>query len=293
MSVAGEADEDIAEDAVEDAAEDADAAETKPRGRGGRKKKDVSVWQDADPKEWIPGKVRSVMSYGAFVTLSDGNDGLLHVSQMADKFVENAEDVVKEGDEIEVRVIKVDAEKNQVALSMKQPQERRPRQQSRGQDKAKNAAALKELAENSDEKVFLPGTVTSVLDFGAFVKLEQGVEGLVHISQIKDGYLGKVSDAVAVGDEVKVRVESVDQAKGQLKLSMLEWKERSEDSGDDRRRPSGGSDLAAVLATTDELEALKVGYDDDDAPSWLEVAMARDEEKKAAKAAGKRYQMTV
>jgi predicted RNA-binding protein with RPS1 domain len=271
-----------------DAAEDADA---KPRGRGARKKKDVSVWADADPNDYIPGTVRSVMTYGAFVTLSDGNDGLLHVSQMSDKFTENAADIVSVGDEVQVRVIKVDMEKNQVALSMKDPQARRPRQGGgRGGDKAKNAEILKKLAETADEKVFVPGTVVSVQDFGAFVKLEEGVEGLVHISQLKDGYLASVSDAVAVGDEVQVRIDSVDLRKGQLKLSMLEWKEKSEESSRGDRRPSGDADFMADPATTEELSALAVGYDDE-MPSWFEVALSREEEKKAKKAAGEKYLM--
>jgi ribosomal protein L24 len=281
---------------VADAAEEETAEESKPRNRG-RPKKDVSAWMDADPKEYVEGKVRSVQSYGAFVTLPDGTDGLLHVSQMSDSFTENPEEIVSVGDEVKVRVIKVDTERNQVALAMTEPKERRPRQANRGGgNRAAKTEALKALAETADDKVFIPGTVVSVQDFGAFVKVQEGVEGLVHISQIKDGYLGSVSDEVAVGDEVKVRIVAVDTAKGQLKLSMREWKDPADE--DDKRGSSRDSGFAMFGPGTEDglsaedLESFKVGYDDE-APSWLDVAMARDAEKKAKKAAGEKYQMSV
>jgi ribosomal protein L24 len=276
---------------VEEAADSLD--ESKPRGRN-RPKKDVSAWEDADPKEWVEGKVRSVQSYGAFVTLPDGMDGLLHVSQMSDSYTENPEEIVKPGDDVKVRVIKVDTERNQVALSMTEPKERRQSNRGGG-NRAAKTEALKALAETADDKVFIPGTVVSIQDFGAFVKVQEGVEGLVHISQIKDGYLGAVGDAVAVGDEVKVRIVSVDTAKGKLGLSMREWKDPAERDDNDR----GSRDTGAMFGpgsedglSAEELEGFKVGYDES-APSWLDVAMARDAEKKAKKAAGEKYLMSV
>lgn len=286
------------EDADEVAEEvDEEAVDDEPKRKP--KKKDVSVWSDADPNDYISGTVRSVMPYGAFVTLSDGNDGLLHVSQMSDEFTSDPNEIVKEGDEVQVRVIKVDLEKNQVALSMKDPSKQRPpRQQNRGPrvDKSQKAEAYKELAANADDKVFVPGTVSSVTDFGAFVKLEEGVEGLVHISQIKDGYLGSVADELTVGDEVKVRVQSVDTAKQKISLSMLEWKEKGENDRSDRKQRSSGPSLGfgpdfEEKASTEELAAISVGFDEA-APSWFDVALEREEMKKAKKAAGEKYLIT-
>jgi ribosomal protein L24 len=283
--------------AEEDAAEE-DAAEEQPKKQR-RSKKDVSAWLDADPNELIGGTVRSIMPYGAFVTLPDGQDGLLHVSQMSDEFTSNPEDIVKVGDEIQVRVIKVDMEKSQVALSLKDPSAKRPQRQPRGgSSRADKTAALKELDGNYDPKVFVPGTVASVQDFGAFVKLESGVEGLVHISQIRDGYLGNVNEAVAVGDEVQVRIEKVDVGKQQLRLSMLEWQDPAEAGEERSSRGGGGSDMgfgadvtADQLSAT-EMEGLKAGYDEETA-SWLDVAMDREKLKAAKKASGEKYQLTV
>jgi predicted RNA-binding protein with RPS1 domain len=218
---------------------------------------------------------------------------------MSDEFTSDPNEIVKEGDEVQVRVIKVDLEKNQVALSMKDPSKQRPpRQQNRGPriDNSKKAEAYKELAANVDEKVFVPGTVSSVTDFGAFVKLEEGVEGLVHISQIKDGYLGSVADELTVGDEVKVRVQSVDAAKQKISLSMLEWKEKGENDRSDRAQRSSGPNLGfgpdfEEKASTEELAAISVGFDEA-APSWFDVALEREEMKKAKKAAGEKYLIT-
>merc|ERR1719271_1653093 len=102
------ADEPVAEEAV---AEEA-AAEEAPKKKGGRKfEKDVSGFVDADPKEFITGTVSSVQPFGAFVRLEGGVDGLVHVSQVSDDFVESVEGLMKVGDEVKVRVIKVDSDK--------------------------------------------------------------------------------------------------------------------------------------------------------------------------------------
>merc|ERR1719453_1614334 len=88
--------------------------------------------------------------------------------------------------------------------------------------------------EGADDKEFITGKVNSITDFGAFVTLEEGVDGLVHISQVQEGGVGKVSDVLKEGQEVKVRVTSVDKSKRRIGLSMLEWSEKAE------RKPRGG-----------------------------------------------------
>lgn len=283
---------------ADEVAEEVEEVEAKKSSRGGRPKKDVSAYVDADPNVYIAGTVRSVMPYGAFVTLPDGNDGLLHISQISDTFTSNVEDLVKPGDEVQVRVIKVDMDKKQVALSMKDPSAKPPPRQQRGGSGVNKKEILKELAGKYDEKTFVPGTVSSIMDFGAFVKLPEGVEGLVHISQVKDGYLASVADELAVGDEVQVRVASVDQKKGQIKLSMLEWRDPADaEAGDSRRGGGGGggglgfgADIEQDRMSAEELEELRVGFDED-TPSWLDVALARAEEKASKKAKGEKFAM--
>lgn len=287
------------DEVAEEAAEEADAAEepaAEPKARA-PKKKDVSDWVDVDEKELFPATVSNVAPYGAFVKLADGTEGLVHISQMSDSYVENPSEIVKAGDEVQVRVIKVDVEKNQVALSMKSPQAARPprRQGGGGGDRATKKEQLKQLAETADDTVFLPGTVVSIQSFGAFVKLQDsGVEGLVHVSQIKAGYIGAVSDEVAVGDEVQVRVVSVDLAKNQLELSMKEYSDGSEDDDDDSEGGGRNSDrdpalFTAAMMSDEELAAIEGLEPEVTGPDWLQVAMERSDYKKAKKQAKEKY----
>jgi len=286
------------DEVAEEAAEEADAAEApaaEPKARA-PKKKDVSDWVDVDEKELFPATVSNVAPYGAFVKLADGTEGLVHISQMSDSYVENPSEIVKAGDEVQVRVIKVDVEKNQVALSMKSPQAARPprRQGGGGGDRATKKEQLKQLAETADDTVFLPGTVVSIQSFGAFVKLQDsGVEGLVHVSQIKAGYIGAVSDEVAVGDEVQVRIVSVDLAKNQLELSMKEYSDGSEDDDDDseggRNSDRDPALFTAAMMSDEELAAIEGLEPEVTGPDWLQVAMERSDYKKAKKQAKEKY----
>jgi len=280
--------------AEEPAAEEATAAKPK---RSGGKKKDVSKFVDADPKEFITGKVSSVQPFGAFVRLEGGVDGLVHVSQVSDGFTESVEGMFKVGDEVKVRVMSVDTDKNQIALSMKEWQE--PRERKPRVDRNKEFKAFTENV--PDEKAFIPGTVNSVTQFGAFVTIAPGVDGLLHISQIRDGYLGNVEDALSVGDEVQVRVTEVDKQKKRIALSMKEWKEPGsepeEERGRKRRGGGGGADIgfgqtddAPFQMTTAELDEFNA---DEPLASPFVAAFERAEEKKKAKAEGKRYKATV
>jgi ribosomal protein L24 len=301
MSAAGEEEVAEAEADVDDEVAD----------KAGRTEPDVSAWQDADPKEWVTGKVQSIQSYGAFVTLPDEQTGLLHISQMAEGFVDDPNDVVSEGDEIKVRVINVDMEKGNIALSLKEPQAgRAPRQGGGGGDRAAKAEILQGLAETADEKVFVPATVTNIASFGAFVKLEQGVEGLVHISQLQEGFLEDVNEVVSVGDEVQVRIEDVDLEKSQLKLSMLPWKEGSGGKKFSGGGDSGGGDfddfgdftpdgfdgdnemeeeIASEPISDEDLAKLQILDEENAKPSWLDVALENDEKFTTAKKNKEKY----
>ncbi|ADV27231.1 ribosomal protein S1 [Pseudoxanthomonas suwonensis 11-1] len=152
----------------------------------------------------LKGVVKNLTDYGAFVDLG-GIDGLLHITDMAWKRVRHPSEVVNVGDELEVRVLKFDRERNRVSLGLKQL----------GEDPWDNIA--RRYPANS--RVF--GKVSNVTDYGAFVEIEPGVEGLVHVSEM-DWTNKNVnpSKVVQVGDEVEVMVLDVDEERRRISLGM-------------------------------------------------------------------------
>lgn len=212
----------------------------------------------------ILAKVKTVTSYGAFLDIGAVSDALVHVSRLSDDFVANVADVVKQGEEVSVRIISVDTEKKQVAVTMRSVEaeakaadgprgqssgRRRDRPQRSGADQASQAASINALdAKGVDDTKFIEGEVVSALDFGAFVRfdtsqmgegLEGEVDGLVHISALADGRTNAVSDIVTIGDKVQVRIRSVDTGAGRISLSMI-TKEQEDARPQPRKRGGGG-----------------------------------------------------
>lgn len=178
---------------------------------------DVSKFADISSEDWLDGVVRRVVPFGAFVevTNADGDkaQGLVHVSQIRDGFVDNIEEELSEGQEVKVRVQSVDEEMNRISLSMKEAFTVR---------EAIDISAFESVSPDT----WLTGTVASIKSFGAFVRVSppdggQAAEGLVHITQIKDGFVESVEDELQLDQEVKVRVTSVDNDGGKLGLSMI------------------------------------------------------------------------
>ena len=152
----------------------------------------------------LPGVVKNLTDYGAFVDLG-GIDGLLHITDMAWKRVRHPSEVVEVGQELDVRVLKYDRERNRVSLGLKQL----------GEDPWDNISRRYP----SETRVF--GKVSNVTDYGAFVEIEPGVEGLVHVSEM-DWTNKNVnpSKIVQVGDEVQVMVLDVDEERRRISLGM-------------------------------------------------------------------------
>jgi small subunit ribosomal protein S1 len=152
----------------------------------------------------LKGVVKNLTDYGAFVDLG-GIDGLLHITDMAWKRVRHPSEVVEVGQELEVRVLKYDRERNRVSLGLKQL----------GEDPWDNIARRYP----SDMRMF--GKVSNVTDYGAFVEIEPGVEGLVHVSEM-DWTNKNVnpSKVVQVGDEVEVMILDVDEERRRISLGM-------------------------------------------------------------------------
>lgn len=153
----------------------------------------------------VKGVVRRLTQFGAFVDLG-GLDGLLHISEMSWHRINHPQEVVKVGDELEVAVLKVDRDNEKISLGLKQ--------------------VLPNPWDNIEEKYpaggVFPAKVVRLAPFGAFVQLEPGVEGLVHISHLADRHVAKPDEVVTEGQEVKVKVLSVDTAEKRIRLSIRE-----------------------------------------------------------------------
>jgi small subunit ribosomal protein S1 len=165
----------------------------------------------------VKGNVKNLTDYGAFVDLG-GIDGLLHITDMAWKRVKHPSEVVKVGDEIEVRILKFDRERSRVSLGLKQL----------GADPWEN------IARRYPPSTRVFGKVTNIADYGAFVEIEDGVEGLVHVSEM-DWTNKNVNPAkvVQTGQEVEVMVLDVDEERRRISLGLKQcqanpWKEFAE-----------------------------------------------------------------
>ena len=156
--------------------------------------------RDLRPKMKLQGKVVRVELFGAFVDIGVGRDGLVHISQLREGRVNRVIDVVNEGDEITVWVQRVDLEKGRISLTMIEPPER--------------------TLEDLEPDMVLTGKVTRLARFGAFVDIGVERDGLVHVSEIAQGYVKDPAEYVSVGEKVEVRVVSVDLRKQQIELSI-------------------------------------------------------------------------
>ena len=153
----------------------------------------------------ISGKVRNFTSYGAFVELEDGIDGMIHVSDMSwTRKVNHPSEVVEKGETVDAVVLEVDPDNKRISLGLKQASE----------DPWDTIASRFVVGQ------LVSGVVSKVASFGAFIELEDGVDGLVHISQISDVHVDKVRDVLDVGQSVSARIVKVDRAERRIGLSI-------------------------------------------------------------------------
>ena len=169
----------------------------------------------------VPGKVVSIMPYGAFVDIGASTDGLVHVSQLADDFVKDIATVVAVGDDVQVRITEINIATNKIALSMRS-ENAKP---VGGGAARKSKAEVPEEFKNADDKVFIDGTVASVTEYGAFVTVAEGVDGLCHVSQLSEDRVESAQKFVKIGQKVQVRIIQWDKSKKRLSLSMKAWTE--------------------------------------------------------------------
>jgi small subunit ribosomal protein S1 len=150
------------------------------------------------------GVVTSLVNFGAFVDIGGGVDGLVHVSELSWKHVDHPSEVVSVGQEVEVEVLDVDLDRERVSLSLKATQE----------------DPWREFERKHATGEVIGGTVTKLVPFGAFVRVAEGIEGLVHISELADQHVESPDQVVQVGERVRVKVVDVDVSRRRISLSM-------------------------------------------------------------------------
>lgn len=188
-----------------------------------RQAKREETWSTIHEGQVVEGTVKSLTDFGAFIDLG-GVDGLLHVSEMSWGRVQHPSEVLSEGQHIRVMVLRLDQERGRISLGLKQ--------------------VLENPWDNVEEKYpegsHVKGKVVRLATFGAFVELEPGIDGLIHISQLADHHVVRPQDVVSIGDEVEVLVLRVDPVERRVSLSL-------KDAGGPPPRQSGDSSGAATI----------------------------------------------
>ncbi|NBD39164.1 MAG: 30S ribosomal protein S1 [Verrucomicrobia bacterium] len=153
----------------------------------------------------VRGKVRNLTSYGAFVELEEGIDGMVHVSDMSwTRKVNHPSEMVKKGEEVDAIVLDVDSDGQRISLGMKQL----------------TNDPWDEIDTHFKIGDLVTGKVNKITSYGAFVELKEGIDGLVHISQISEERIEKVKDVLSAGDEIKARVIKIDRDERRIGLSI-------------------------------------------------------------------------
>ncbi len=187
----------------------------------------------------VTGKVKRVSEYGAFVDIGVGRDGLLHISELSTNRVRKVDDLIKEGDEINVWIKELDRDKNRISLTMIAP----------------GTKTIRDLAVGE----LVTGTVQRMTTYGAFVDIGLERDAMLHVKEMGDGFVAKPEDVVKVGDEIEARISGVDARRGRVDLSLKGL------------RPSMASNNPAMEV---ELRPMSVvpEIEEEDLPTMMELA---------------------
>ncbi len=184
------------------------------------------LWQSLEVGQTHPGKVKTIKDYGAFVDIG-GIDGLLHVAELSWTRVNHPRDILTLGQEIEVQIVGVDQDKKKISLSVKQLKK----------------DPWNDCVDRFPVESVVRGKVSNIANFGAFVEIEEGVEGLIHISELDYRRINKVTDVLSPGEEVEAKVVSIDPERKRIGLSLKALKTKPEPVAkpkDEDLSPSGG-----------------------------------------------------
>lgn len=166
-------------------------------------KKKAEAWDLIKEGDTVEGEVKRLTSFGAFVDIN-GIDGLLHISEISWKKIKHPSEALNIGDKIKVYVLNVDIEKEKLALSLKKLKEN----------------PWNNVEEKYPEGSIVLGKVVSIMDFGAFIELEPGVDGLVHISKLSNKKVENVHEVLNIGEDVKAKILNVNEKERRISLSI-------------------------------------------------------------------------
>ena len=214
----------------------------------GMKQTEVNPWELVAEKyprgSVIEGKVRNLSNYGAFVEIEPGIDGLLHVSDISwTKKVAHPNELYKKGDSVQCVILEVDQEKQRIGLGVKQLTE---------------DPWLEAIPSAYRPGMIVKGKVTKIANFGVFVELEEGLEGLLHISELSDQKVENPQDVVKPGQEVEVKILRVDTDDRKIGLSL----KRAQWGASPTPESSNPADMAAFVAPKRAKAPTKGGMDD-------------------------------
>jgi small subunit ribosomal protein S1 len=179
------------------------------------------------PGALVKGRVRNLTNYGAFIEIEEGIDGLLHVSDMSwTRKIGHPSEVVEKGQEVECKVVSVDQERRRIALGLKQMDE---------------DPWATDIPNRYQPGQLVKGKVTKITNFGVFVGLEDGLEGLLHISELAEHKVENPEDVVKVGEEIEVKILRVDADERKIGLSRkrVEWSEEEEKAEEEATNGAG------------------------------------------------------
>lgn len=168
----------------------------------------------------IEGKVSRLTNFGSFIDVG-GVDGLVHISEISYKHVDKPSDVLKAGQDVKVKVIGIDNDRNRISLSIKQTE----------------PSPFEQATADLHEGDVFEGEVKSLTNFGAFVEVADGIQGLVHVSEISNKHVDKPSDVLKVGQTVKVKVLNIDPSDRRISLSIKAADSNASSSDNNSSRP--------------------------------------------------------
>lgn len=207
----------------------------------------------------VVGRVRRLADFGAFIDIGVGTDGLVHVSEISQKRINKPSDVLKLGQQVTAWIKELDKEHNRISLTLIPPE----------------TPTLRNLAPGD----VVTGRVTRVENYGIFVDLGVGYDGMVHVKEMTHGYVKHPGDLVKIGDEVQAQVLDVRRRRGQIDLSMRALLPEPEPAPQPEPAPRPAKSAPAPVEMEDEI----FEDEEEDAPTSFEFALQRAQSDSAGK----------
>ncbi len=206
----------------------------------------TNIEEKYQPGHTIKGRVRNLTNYGAFIEIDEGIDGLLHISDMSwSKKVAHPSEIIKKGEMIEVKILSVDKDKKRVSLGIKQ---------------LSDDPWKKEIPEKYHVGDIVKGKVAKMTDFGAFIDLSNGLEGLLHISEVSKEKIKKLESVISIGQELDVKIVKIEPEARKIGLSLKGIENTSEQA--QTSEPQEEQTEAEVSESVDEEKTDEVKEED-------------------------------